>query len=87
MLDRRLTPEKGETRTPARKLSDIPPSRRRTDWKPEEEEQNTSKPMLQAAQETVARALGGTSRGGFGIGFCFLPSFTYCWCRSLLIIA
>jgi hypothetical protein len=55
----------GNTQASARRLSDIPSDRQAGDWKPDEEEQNTSKPMLQAAQETVASALGGTSRGGW----------------------
>ncbi|RMJ27139.1 hypothetical protein PHISP_01967 [Aspergillus sp. HF37] len=55
----------GDTHTSARRLSDIPSNRQADDWKPDEEEQNTSKPMLQAAQETVASALGGTSCGGW----------------------
>ena len=60
---------KGQTQTTARRLSDIPTGRQRTDWRPDDEEQNKNKPMLQAAQETVARALGGTSRGRFAFFF------------------
>lgn len=63
-MDSQANPREGETKTTTRRLSDIPPSGQPRDWKPDEEEQNTRKPMLQGAQETVARALGGASRGG-----------------------
>lgn len=69
-MDPQANPREGETRTTTRRLSDIPSSREPRDWKPEEEEQNTRKPLLQGAQETVARALGGTSTGG--LLFCLV---------------
>ncbi|RJE21554.1 hypothetical protein PHISCL_06099, partial [Aspergillus sclerotialis] len=54
----------GETKTTTRRLSDIPSGRGRSDWTPAEEEQNKKKEqsMLESTGETVARALGGTSR-------------------------
>lgn len=51
----------GDTQAPARRLSDIPSGRESGEGKGEEDERK--KPMLQSAQETVASALGGSSRG------------------------
>ncbi|XHF96493.1 hypothetical protein AWENTII_000127 [Aspergillus wentii] len=52
----------GDTKTPARRLSDVPGGMRAGAWESEEDEQR-GKGMLQAAQESVARALDGGSRG------------------------
>lgn len=57
-------------------MSDIPSGREPSDWRPgEEEQQNKEKPMLQSAGETVASALGGTSRGGLAV--LFGPAFPF----------
>lgn len=53
----------GDTKTTTRRLSDTP-----AQTNPQAtEQQQDGKGMLQQAQETVAKALGGGSRGGWAV--------------------